>query len=38
MIGIIGAMQMEVEGLLHSMENPQPRQVGKNTYYSGRID
>ena len=38
MIGIIGAMQMEVEGLLHSMEDPQPRQVGKNTYYSGRID
>ena len=38
MIGIIGAMQMEVEGLLHSMEDPQPRQVGKNMYYSGRID
>ena len=38
MIGIIGAMQMEVEGYLQVMHEPVTTKVGLHTFYSGRID
>ena len=38
MIGIIGAMQMEVEGYLQVMHEPATTKVGLHTFYSGQID
>ncbi|HIW15493.1 MAG TPA: 5'-methylthioadenosine/adenosylhomocysteine nucleosidase [Firmicutes bacterium] len=38
MIGIIGAMQMEVEGYLQVMHEPVTKKVGLHTFYSGQID
>lgn len=38
MIGIIGAMQMEVEGYLQVMHEPVTTKVGLHTFYSGQID
>ena len=38
MIGIIGAMQMEVEGYLQVMHELVTTKVGLHTFYSGQID
>lgn len=37
MIGIIGAMQVEVEGLIAKMEAPQKRTISGRDFYSGKL-
>jgi adenosylhomocysteine nucleosidase len=37
MIGIMGAMPQEIDGLLQHMQNPQQHQAGMRTYYSGTL-
>lgn len=37
MIGIMGAMPQEIDGLLQHMQNPQQHHAGMRTYYSGSL-
>ena len=37
MIGLIGAMAVEVEGLMARMENRAERRIGMDTFVSGKL-
>ena len=37
-LGIIGAMQVEVETLVEKLENPASRHVAGSTYYEGKLE
>ena len=37
-LGIIGAMQVEVETLVEKLENPAAREVACSTYYEGKLE
>ncbi|EGU42391.1 putative 5'-methylthioadenosine/S-adenosylhomocy steine nuclosidase [Vibrio ichthyoenteri ATCC 700023] len=37
-IGIVGAMDVEVEALLPKIENQQVKQIGSHTFYTGEIE
>ena len=37
-LGIIGAMQVEVETLVEKLENPVAREIARSTYYEGKLE